>query len=193
MFDSHVTVLLDQAVALVNALTDGEARGRAHPAPRGEERTAAIEAAVPSTASSLPRALDTAEADALAAAALRMRAVFRAVRDGDLDTAAAEVNALLLDSGARPHLDRRAGEPWRLHFHGADETFAAGTTAACATALALAVGGSLAGRLGVCHAERCDRVYVDASRNGARQFCSTACQNRAKAAAFRARQGTTGR
>jgi predicted RNA-binding Zn ribbon-like protein len=42
-------------------------------------------------------------------------------------------------------------------------------------------------RFGVCTAPRCDRVYVDVSRNGARRFCSTACQNRVKTAAFRAR------
>lgn len=192
MFDSHVAVLLDQAVALVNTLTDGEAHGRAHPAPRGADLPAAVEAAVPRAASSLPRTMDAAEAEYLAAAAGRMRAVFQAVQDGDLDTAATTVNGLLRLSGARPHLDRREGEPWQLHFHGADETFAVGSTASCATALALAVGGSLAGRLGVCRAGRCDRVYVDTSRNAARQFCSTACQNRTKAAAFRARKGATG-
>ena len=32
-----------------------------------------------------------------------------------------------------------------------------------------------------------DRVYLDASKNGTRRFCSTACQNRVKAAAHRAR------
>ncbi|WP_235619177.1 CGNR zinc finger domain-containing protein [Embleya scabrispora] len=42
-------------------------------------------------------------------------------------------------------------------------------------------------RLGLCGAPRCDRAYVDTSRNAGRQFCSTACQNRVKAAAFRAR------
>lgn len=192
MFDSHVAVLLDQAVALVNTLTGGEAHGRAYPAPRGAELSEAVEAAVPRAASSLPRTMDATEAEYLADAAERMREVFQAVQDGDLDTAATTVNDLLRVSGARPHLDRREGEPWRLHFHGADESFAAGSTAACATALALAVGGSLAGRLGVCRADRCDRVYVDTSRNAARQFCSTACQNRTKAAAFRARKGTTG-
>ncbi|MGW7325252.1 CGNR zinc finger domain-containing protein [Streptomyces sp. NPDC054845] len=41
----------------------------------------------------------------------------------------------------------------------------------------------------MCRAVRCDRVYVDTSRNAGRQFCSTACQNRTKAAAFRARKG----
>ncbi|MFC6935784.1 CGNR zinc finger domain-containing protein [Actinomadura yumaensis] len=37
------------------------------------------------------------------------------------------------------------------------------------------------------HRPHCDRVYVDTSRNGTRRFCSTACQNRVKTAAFRAR------
>jgi len=44
-------------------------------------------------------------------------------------------------------------------------------------------------RLGVCTAPRCDRVYVDTSRNGTRRYCSTSCQNRVKTAAFRARLG----
>ena len=49
------------------------------------------------------------------------------------------------------------------------------------------LGGDLYDRLGVCTAPRCDRVYVDTSRNGTRRYCSTSCQNRVKTAAFRAR------
>ncbi|GAB3474003.1 CGNR zinc finger domain-containing protein [Nocardiopsis coralliicola] len=41
-------------------------------------------------------------------------------------------------------------------------------------------------------AGQCDRVFADTSRNGTRRFCSTACQNRAKAAAFRARKAGAG-
>ncbi|MEU3777780.1 CGNR zinc finger domain-containing protein [Streptomyces sp. NPDC032472] len=200
MFDSHVAVLLDNAVSLVNALTDGEARGRPYVAPRGAELPEAIGAAVSYAGASLPRTVDGAQAAYLVAAAQGMREVFQAMQDGRLDHAATTVNRLLRDSGARPRLDRAAGgdgdgdggASWQLHFHGADDSFAAGHSAACATGLALAVGGSLAGRLGVCRADRCDRVYVDTSRNAARQFCSTACQNRTKAAAFRARQGAGG-
>ncbi|MFJ9691889.1 CGNR zinc finger domain-containing protein [Kitasatospora sp. NPDC101183] len=106
-----------------------------------------------------------------------------------VDDAARALNALLLDSGARPQLDRAPGEPWQVHFHGADDSYAVGWSAGCATGLAMAIGGDYAGRLGVCAAPRCDRVYVDTSRNAGRQFCSTACQNRVKAAAFRARRG----
>jgi len=49
------------------------------------------------------------------------------------------------------------------------------------------LGGSHSDRLGVCTAPRCDRVYVDTSRNGTRRYCSTSCQNRVKTAVFRAR------
>lgn len=192
MFDSHVAVLLDQAVSLVNTLTDGQARGRPYAAPHGAELADAIDAAIPRTAASLPRAIDTEQAAYLAGTAQRMREVFQAMQDGRTDTAAETVNALLRDTGARPRLDRTGAEPWQMHFHGATDSFAAGCSASCATALALAVGGGLAGRLGVCRAERCDRVYVDTSRNAARQFCSTACQNRTKAAAFRARKDAGG-
>jgi len=51
------------------------------------------------------------------------------------------------------------------------------------------LGGEYWDRLGVCTAPRCDRVYVDTSRNGSKRFCSTACQNRVKSAAFRERRG----
>ena len=77
---------------------------------------------------------------------------------------------------------------WHVHFHGTDDTLATGWTAGCATALALAIGSDLAGRLGICEAQRCDRVYVDTSRNSSKRFCSLACQNRTKAAAHRARR-----
>jgi len=51
------------------------------------------------------------------------------------------------------------------------------------------LGGEMPDRLGVCTAPRCDRVFVDTSRNGTRRYCSTSCQNRVKTAAFRARLG----
>ena len=123
----------------------------------------------------------------LANAARVMRGVFEAMEEGRVDDAALAVNSLLRETGARPQLDRVPGEPWQVHFHGSDDTYGVGWTAGCATALALAVGSELAGRLGVCTAPHCDRVYVDASRNSVRQFCSAPCQSRVKAAAFRAR------
>jgi predicted RNA-binding Zn ribbon-like protein len=118
--------------------------------------------------------------------------VFDAVDNGRTDDAAELVNALLRATGARPQLDRVDGEPWQVHFHGTTDALAVGWSAGCATALALAIGSNLAGRLGVCAAPQCDRVYVDNSRNAVRHYCSNACRNRVKAAAFRARNSSQG-
>jgi predicted RNA-binding Zn ribbon-like protein len=95
---------------------------------------------------------------------------------------------MLAATGAHPALERHDGEPWHIRFHAADEASRAkGWAAGCATGLAIVLGGELYDRLGVCTAPHCDRVYVDTSRNGSRRFCSTACQNRVKSAAFRER------
>ena len=189
LFDSHVELLLDAAVSFVNELTDGERRGRLFTAPVGADLLVAAAAAIPERAQAeKPKALPVESAEHLARAARVMRGVFEAMEGGRVDDAAVAVNGLLRETGARPQLDRVPGEPWQVHFHGSDDTYGVGWTAGCATALALAVGSELAGRLGVCTAPHCDRVYVDASRNSVRQFCSAPCQSRVKAAAFRARR-----
>jgi predicted RNA-binding Zn ribbon-like protein len=61
-------------------------------------------------------------------------------------------------------------------------------TSICAEGLARAIGDGHAERLGSCAGADCDRVFLDASKNASRRFCSTACQNRTKAAAFRRRR-----
>ncbi|NUR29231.1 MAG: CGNR zinc finger domain-containing protein [Catenulispora sp.] len=188
LFDSHVELLLEAAVSFVNELTDGERRGKPFTAPQGPDLPAAATRAVPATAKKLPEVLPAEDAEHLARAAQVMRGIFETLEEDRVDDAAAAVNRLLRETGARPQLDRVPGEPWAVHFHGSDDSYAVGWTAGCATALALAVGSELAGRLGVCRAPHCDRVYVDMSKNSVRQFCSAPCQSRVKAAAFRARQ-----
>ncbi|GAA4506993.1 CGNR zinc finger domain-containing protein [Actinoallomurus oryzae] len=179
-FNSHMDLVVGIAVGLVNTLTEGERRGRPYTPPVGEaRRTALIEIG----------AGDLGEQDTtvLAEMAVELRAVFTAVADGDIDAAAHQVNHLLDVTHARPHLNRHDGEPWHLHFHGAGGTVSTDWVAGCATGLAVVLGSEFHDRLGVCTAPHCDRVYVDTSRNGTRRFCSTACQNRVKTAAFRAR------
>ncbi|QIY67726.2 CGNR zinc finger domain-containing protein [Streptomyces sp. RPA4-2] len=186
MFDGHVVTLLDVAVSLVNVLTDGARQGRPYTAPRGDRLPGAVHDALPPAPGRA--AVEPEHATYLAQTAERMREVFDAVDAGRTDRAAELVNALLRTTGARPQLDRVDGEPWQVHFHGADDSLSVGWSAGCATALALAIGSDLAGRLGVCAAPRCDRVYVDNSRNAVRHFCSDACRGRVKAAAFRSRR-----
>ena len=175
------------AVSLVNSLTPGKAHGRDYEPPSGDELPAVVTAAL---RDGLPtaRPVSSAEAVELASVAGRLRVVFDSVDHGDIDAAAMTVNALLAETGAHPQLNRHDGEPWHLHFHGATDSVAQGWAAGCATGLAIVLGTEMYSRLGVCTAPRCDRVYVDVSRNGTRRFCSAACQNRVKAAAFRARQ-----
>ncbi|MGW6484604.1 CGNR zinc finger domain-containing protein [Streptomyces sp. NPDC055059] len=186
MFDSHVATLLDVAVSLVNALTDGAQRGNPCTAPKGDQLPRAVHDALPPSPDRT--FVELHHAQYLSHTAQQMRLVFAAVDSGDTNQAAEHVNTLLRTSGARPQLDHVEGEPWQVHFHGADDSLSVGWSAGCATALALAIGSTLAGRLGVCAAPQCDRVYVDGSRNAVRNFCSHACRNRVKAAAFRARK-----
>jgi predicted RNA-binding Zn ribbon-like protein len=65
-------------------------------------------------------------------------------------------------------------------------------TSITAEAVARLIGAGEQARLGICTADGCDRVFVDASRNGSRRFCSTTCQNRVKTAAFRRRRARVG-
>jgi predicted RNA-binding Zn ribbon-like protein len=127
------------------------------------------------------------DADLLIAAAGEMHAIFVLTAAGKTRQASESVNDLLKRYGTRPQLDpdRRGG--YQLHFHGVDDSVGVGWSAGFAAGLAIVIGSDMAGRLGVCAAPACDRVYVDTSRNNKKRFCSTTCQNRVKAAAFRAR------
>jgi predicted RNA-binding Zn ribbon-like protein len=177
-------VVIRVAAELVNLLTAGEDRGRPYFPPEEDGRTAAVADVLRAAGG---REATWEEAAELCFVAAELRRVFEAVSAGAVDDAARQVNALLLRTGARPELERHDGQPWHLHFHAADNSLPNGWAAGCATGLAVVLGGDLYDRLGVCTAPRCDRVYVDTSRNGTRRYCSTSCQNRVKTAAFRAR------
>jgi predicted RNA-binding Zn ribbon-like protein len=184
--------VLAASVEYVNRLTPGYAGGVPYDAPADEPDV--ITSAVAEALTAIghpPKAVPVEDARRLKQLAGRMRIVFEAANAGDLDAAAAEINALLLDTNARPQLDRGKDRPWSLHFHGPDEQLATGWAAGCAAGLALAVGSDLAGRLGVCAAPHCDRVFVDVSKNGQRRFHSPQCQSRVKAATHRARQAAS--
>jgi predicted RNA-binding Zn ribbon-like protein len=184
-FNSHTDRVVQVAVDLVNLLTPGEARGKPYQ-PAAGARLAHEVSEVLRRGGGRGAATED-EAVELGAIATVLRDVFTSVSAGDIDAAALTVNRMLRWSGARPELERHDSLGWHLHFHSADRTLVNGWAAGCATGLAVVLGGPLHDRLGVCTAPHCDRVYVDVSRNGARRFCSTACQNRVKTAAFRAR------
>ena len=185
-FNSHTDIVVRMAVALVNLLTAGEERGKKYVPSAAAERAARLNAQFESVGSKT--VVTEAEAEAFGGVAAELRGVFTAVAAGDIDDAAHRVNGMLAATGAHPLLERHDGETWHIHFHAAGgHSRVSGWAAGCATGLAVVLGGEHYDRLGVCTAPHCDRVYVDTSRNGSRRFCSTACQNRVKAAAFRER------
>lgn len=106
---------------------------------------------------------------------------------GEIDTAARRLNELLVEHPAHPHLAKHDGH-WQLHHHPAAVELVSMYTSICAEILARLIGTGQAHRLGLCADPACRRAYLDQSRNSSRRFCSLACQNRAKTAAFRARQ-----
>lgn len=187
-FDSHLADLFGVGTRLVNDVVAGEAHGRPFAAPRGVDRVAAVRSALNRDGRARPR-VTAEDAERLIATADQVHAVFVMMDAGHTRKASEAVNDLLERFGTRPRLDpdgRRGG--YQLHFHGLDDSLAIGWSAGFAAGLAVVIGSDLAGRLGVCSAPACDRVYVDASRNNHKRFCSASCQNRVKSAAFRARQ-----
>ncbi|MFC7496776.1 MULTISPECIES: CGNR zinc finger domain-containing protein [unclassified Nocardioides] len=182
-FDSHVRVLTDVTCGLVNALTPGYDGGHPHAVP--EDPAAAVGAVL--RRDDYRPAVSRREGDEFVVMATRLRSVFEATDRSDTASAVAVVNEMLDEFGTRPRLDPAAEGGWTLHFHGSDAGLVVGWGAGVAVGLAMAIGSGLAGRIGVCSASPCDRVYVDSSRNGGRRFCSPRCQSRVKAAAHRAR------
>ncbi|GAA3513875.1 hypothetical protein GCM10022220_61690 [Actinocatenispora rupis] len=95
------------------------------------------------------------------------------------------LTALLRASGVRPvvHLaDGRPAAGWSVT--APRYAIAAAATLALRDHLAR-YGGA---RLGTCAGRDCADVYVDASPTQDRRYCSVTCQNRARVAAYRARQ-----
>jgi hypothetical protein len=123
------------------------------------------------------------------ALARELHGVFRDLDVGDEDAAAARLNDLLAAHPAHPHLAKEDGR-WRLHHHPVDAALVPMVTAICAEAMARMIGAGEGRRLGTCDSDDCAQVFVDGSRNGSRRFCSTTCQNRVKAAAFRRRHAS---
>jgi predicted RNA-binding Zn ribbon-like protein len=184
-----VTTLLETTVRLVNHLTPGLDGGREVAVPDDDRavRTVVRDCDSAQGYDVSLRQVTAADARMVLATTTEARRVIEDIDRDDLEAAARRTNALLRQTGARPQLDTHGPGEWNLHFHGPDDSFGVGWSAGIAAGLAMALGTPDAGRLGVCAADRCDRVHLDTSRNAGRRFCSTRCQSRTKSAAHRAR------
>lgn len=171
----HLKASLSAAIALANTFGSDPRQGRPAATPDAE----AVRAALRLTTNRVPE-IDVTDYEAGATI------LYDALRRlPDVDGAAELVNGLLRETKAAPQLVRRDGAPWHLHFGSPDD--AAGWLAELATAVAMLLGSDEVERLRRCEAIRCEDVFLDSTRNRTQRFCSTACQNRTKVAAHRAR------
>jgi predicted RNA-binding Zn ribbon-like protein len=178
----HLKASLDAAVALANATGAEWSQGRA----RDALDQAAIQAVLRRTTNQLP-AVDEVAVGEFAAGGKRIYRALVRLADGETDAAAAALNALLASTRAAPVLVRHRESAWHLHFANEGVSVATGWLAEFGTAAAMLLGSDELDRLRCCAAERCDKLFLDATRNHRQRFCSTACQNRTKVAAFRSR------
>jgi predicted RNA-binding Zn ribbon-like protein len=185
--DSYSDAGILTAVDLVNELGPHDLAGDAEPRNRTVSALTRILAVDPASLAMLRRG----DAPGFLALASSLREVFQDLDRGDVDGAAARLNALLAKHPAHPHLAKEQGR-WRLHHHPMDVALVPMWTSICAEAMARMLGAGHAARFGTCEAPDCARVFFDVSKNASRRFCSTTCQNRVKAAAFRLRQSSRG-
>ncbi|MEV5964502.1 CGNR zinc finger domain-containing protein [Kribbella sp. NPDC051952] len=166
----HLKASLVAAIALANTFGSATRQGR----PAVPPDSAAVEAVLRLTTNRVGAVDVTEYADG-------GKTLYAALTSlPDVDRAVELVNGLLRDTKAAPQLTRHEGEPWHLHF-------GSNWLAEFATAAAMLLGSDDVNRLRGCEATRCDDLFLDSTRNRTQRFCSTACQNRTKVAAHRAR------
>ena len=181
--DSYIDAGILASVGFANKLTPGYACGR----PVAEIDVLKAVRQVVAVDPPSVAAVSENDADGFVALAQRLCAIFVGIDGGCIDDAAELLNTILSEHPATPYLAKEEGL-WHLHHHPADAAVLPMWTAICAEGLARMIGTQNTHRLGICMAENCDRVFADTSKNATRRFCSSACQNRTKTAAFRARK-----
>ena len=125
------------------------------------------------------------EAPQLARLARALHDIFLLLAEQEVGSAVPLINALLREFPAAPHVS--TSPPWSLHYHDHSLPAASAWQVGCAAALGSFISSGAWQYIGHCEAERCDRVFMDATRNQSKRFCSTRCQNRAKVRSFRLR------
>ncbi len=100
-----------------------------------------------------------------------LTAVFSRAVGGDDEDAVAKLNALMMTHPVHPVLVAHDGEPWHVHLS-ATGSVTDRYAAASAGSLSLLISQLGADRLGICAIASCDRVFVDASSNKSRRYCS---------------------
>lgn len=187
----HLQSALEGALALANSFGPEVAYGRALK-PKNETDARAMTGEALALATMSPPELTGPEVVLLAAIGAKLWAALSGAAQGNQASAAATVNQLLIEQDVRPYLLAHAHGPWHLHFSASNASIAQQWAGDFTVAVAMLLGSVEAEHLSPCDAIRCERVFVDSTRNHSRRFCSTSCQTRAKVAAHRQRNQTHG-
>ncbi len=107
---------------------------------------------------------------------------------GAADLVAERVNRLLDRAQRPPRLSNHDGTAWHLHITADEAPWAGWLAAVAGLGLARLLAEDGVARLGRCAAPSCRRVFAGGLRNHPRRYCSPACANRGRVAAFRARR-----
>lgn len=104
------------------------------------------------------------------------------------DRVAERVNRLLDRAQTPPRLSNHDGTAWHLHVTADEAPWADWLAAVAGLGLARLLAEDGVARLGRCAAPSCRRAFAGGLRNHPRRYCSPACANRSRVAAFRARR-----
>jgi predicted RNA-binding Zn ribbon-like protein len=115
-------------------------------------------------------------------------AVAPTARNRAADAVAERVNRLLDRAQTPPRLSNHDGTAWHLHITADEAPWADWLAAAAGLGLARLLADDGIARIGRCAAPSCGRAFAGGLRNHPRRYCSPACANRARVAAFRARR-----
>lgn len=185
LFAHDTSVSLDTAAALANT-QPGEGDGASEALPD----LGALEEFTRTWEFTGSRARDAEELAQVRALRPVLRAVWAAAQAGDEDAVVEAVNGWLRGGCALPQLVRHAGwEDYHLHATTPEQGLATRMAVEFAMALVDVVRAGELSRLRTCEGQGCDALFVDASRNRSRRFCSTRCGNLANVRAYRERQG----
>jgi predicted RNA-binding Zn ribbon-like protein len=101
------------------------------------------------------------------------------------------LNALLIQHPVHPQISGHDGQAWHLHLTQGG-TVADRYAAGAAMGLATQVTRLGPDRLGICQGRSCGRVFIDASANRSRRYCSDRCGSRTNVTTLRTRRHTNG-
>jgi predicted RNA-binding Zn ribbon-like protein len=118
----------------------------------------------------------------------QLRAVFDDAAAGRSAAMVERINHLLAHHRPQPSISGHDDSDWHLHIADDQGPVAAEFATGAVMGMAMALLDLGADRFGTCADPRCGGVFIDASRNRSRRYCSDRCASRANVAAHRERQ-----